>query len=130
MGRKHPDQAEKTLGVRQSPTGNRTEELNYLKSKVEAWADKVRTRHIPPDLVWLSLTTGIMRTVLWPMVSTCFTEAECNEIMAPIYDAGLSRSNIVRTMNRAIVHGPKEFCGFGLPNIYVESGIYKIDRLC
>jgi len=60
----------------------------------------------------------------------CFTEKECNQIMKPIYDAGLSRSNIVRSLDRKIVHGPQRFCGLGLPDLFVESGIYKIDRLC
>lgn len=130
MERKGPHQAEKTLGVRQAPSGDRKCELEYLCTKAEEWADKVRTRHIPPDLVWESLTTGIMRTLLWPMVCMCFTESECDQIMKPIYDAGLSRANIVRTLQREIVHGPKGLCGLGLPNLFVESGIYKIDRVC
>jgi hypothetical protein len=130
MERKAPDEAERTLGVRQAPDGNRVSELQYLCSKAKAWAEKVRTKHIPPDLVWESLQTGIMRTLLWPMVSMCFTEAECNTIMQPIYDVGLSRSNVVRSLARVIVHGPKDLCGLGLANLYVESGILKIDRMC
>ena len=74
MERKGPHDAERTLGVRQAPSGDRTCELEYLCSKAEEWADKVRTKHIPADLVWESLTTGIMRTLLWPMVCMWFTE--------------------------------------------------------
>ena len=50
--------------------------------------------------------------------------------MKPIYDAGLSRANIVRSLSRAVVHGPRDLYGLALPNLFVESGIYKIDRLC
>jgi hypothetical protein len=130
LKRKGPDDTEKTLGVRQAPTGSRECELEYLCSKSEAWAEKVRTKHIPADLVWESLNTGIMRTLLWPIICMCFTEAECNQIMKPIYDAGLSRSNIVRSLSRSIVHGPRGLCGLALPKLFIESGIYKIDRLC
>jgi len=67
---------------------------------------------------------------MWPLVTSTFTEKECEEIIKPILLVGLSRSNIVRTLSRAVVHGPTEYGGLALPNLYTEQGIYKIDRLC
>ena len=67
---------------------------------------------------------------MWPLVGTTFTLKECEDLMKPLLWDGLSKSGIVRTLKREVVHGPKGYCALGLPHFYVEQGIYKIQRIC
>ena len=69
--RKGPAEAVRTLGIRVAPDGNNKDELAYLLNCAIEWAENIRSKHIPKDLVWLSMVTGIFRKVMWPLVSTC-----------------------------------------------------------
>ena len=101
-------------------------ELQYLRSKVKAWVDKIRVRHLPHHLVWLSLRTGIFKTLEYPLAATTFTPLQCRELCVPLLQVGLSRSHIVRSMPRDVVYGPTEAGGFSLPNLYVEQGLAQL----
>ena len=121
--RMHPHEAQKTLGVWTAPDGSMTAQLQYLRKKVKEWVDKIRVRHLPHHLVWLSLRTGIMKTLEYPLAATTFTALECHELCSPLLQVGLSRSHIVRSMPRDVVFGPQEVGGFALPNLHVEQGL-------
>ena len=121
-----PHMARKTLGIWTAPDGSMTAELDYLKSKVKAWVDKVRVRHLPHHLVWQSLRTGIFKTLEYPLAATTFTSLQCRELCAPLLQVGLSRSHIVRSMPRDVVYGPRTVGGFSLPNLFVEQGLAHV----
>ena len=128
--RMRPDQGPRTLGFRTAPDGKNTAEYEYIEQCIADWVEKVRTKNIPPALVWQSMTTGLFRKILWVLVCTTFTEDECDKLLQPLLWTGLCKSNIVRTLKRAVVHGPRAFCGLALPHFYMEQGIYKVQRIC
>ena len=123
IDRVDPHEGRKTLGVWSSPDGSMAAQLKYLREKVAAWVEKIRVRHLPHHLVWLSLRTGIYKTLEYPLAATTFSELECRELVAPLLKVGLSRSHIVRSMPRDIVHGTSNVGGLALPQLYVEQGI-------
>jgi hypothetical protein len=49
--------------------------------------------------------------------------------MTPIIQAGLPCSGIVRTFPRALVYGPIEYQGLGIPDLYTSQGISHIERI-
>ena len=126
IDRVDPSEARKTLGVWTAPTGSMDAELEYLKTKVQSWVEKIRVRHLPHHLVWLSLRTGILKTLEYPLASTTFTPLQCRELCAPLWKVGLSRSHIVRSMPRDVVYGPPDAGGFALPNLYIEQGLAQL----
>ena len=118
-----PTDARKTLGVWTAPDGSMTAELEYLEAKVQAWVERIRVRRLPHHLVWLSLRTGIYKTLEYPLAATTFTQLECQKLCTPLLKVGLSRSHIVRSMPRDVVHGPRSVGGLAVPNLYVEQGL-------
>ena len=124
--RVEPTEARKTLGVWTAPNGSMNAELEYLQKKVQAWTERIRVRRLPHRLVWLSLHTGILKTLEYPLAATTFTEEDCRLLMSPLLKVGLSRSHIVRSMPRSIVHAPSSAGGFAVPNLYVEQGVAHI----
>jgi hypothetical protein len=57
------------------------------------------------------------------MMATYLAKVECENIMRPFLNAGLSASGVVRTMPRAVVWGPVRYQGLGIRHIYTTQGI-------
>ena len=121
-----PNEARKTLGVWTAPNGSMTAEYRYLQGKICHWTERIRIRRLPHRLVWLSLHTGIFKTLTYPLAATTFTESECRSLCTPLFQIGLSRSHIVRSMPRAVVHGPASAGGFAVPDLFVEQCLAHI----
>jgi len=82
---------------------------------------------------WAAAEFGI-RQVLMPklqysLVVTTLTETQCNEIMKPVLQAGLPAMGINWNFPRAVVHGPVEYQGLNLPNLYSEQLITQIGTM-
>jgi hypothetical protein len=127
--RLHPKDAEQTLGACIAPNGSCAKEKCYLRDCAVAWADHIRTGRLPHSLSWKALLATIMWTLLYPLLVTYFTRAECNYIMAPVLRVALSHSGVCRTIPRAIVYAPLQFQGLAVPDLFVEQGFSKIIRL-
>jgi len=59
----------------------------------------------------------------YPLVAMTFTQQQCVEIMHPILAQGLPLAGFVRSFARAIVHGPWQWGGLNILNLYMEQVI-------
>jgi hypothetical protein len=117
-------EARRTLGVRLAPDGNNQAEVLFLKERVNNWADRIQTGHLPRRFVWESMHTTIIKSIQYPLLATTMTEAECNAIMAPLLAHRLSGSGIVRTMKRDVVYDPQKYQGLAtIANAIKGNGI-------
>lgn len=123
-------EADKTLGVYLAPDGNNDAQVKYLRTKAVTWAESIRVGMLPKRLAWQSLTTTILRTLLYPLPATTFSLSECRHILAPVKAAGLNGLGIVRSMTLPVALGPASHQGLGLPDLYVHQGIEHIIRIC
>ena len=124
-----PDSARRTLGVRLAPDGNNHAEVTYLHSCASEWKERIRTGHLPRQLAWQALTTTILPKLHYPLAANTMTEKECNFIMSPVLQGGLSCSGIVRTLPHTLVYGTTKYQGLGIPSLYTEQGIAHILKL-
>ena len=124
-----PHEARRTLGIRAAPDGNMEAEMEFLSSRIQSWTELIRTRRLPHHLVWSAMHTGILRTLSYPLPATTFSEQQCRQLLHPLLQVGLSRSHIVRSMPRVVVHGPPERGGFAVPNLYTEQGIEHVKTI-
>jgi hypothetical protein len=125
-------EAERALGVRLAADGNCKAELEFLLSRVNQWADQIRTGCLPRGLVWQSLTTTIMKSIQYPLPATTCSAAECQAIlMIPFLKVGLSASGVMSSMARAIVFGPLlRYQGLAIPDLYVSQGVqHHIEKI-
>ena len=123
------EDAQRTLGVRLAPDGNNKAQFEYMRDKVQDWADKIRTGHLPRHLTWQSLVTTILKSIQYPLPATTLSKEQCKKIMAPILRDGLSCSGIVRTIPRALVYGPKKYQGIGMSDLYTFQQVDHIERI-
>ena len=125
--------ARRTLGVRLAPDGNNIAEVTFLRERVNNWADRIRTGHLPRRLVWESMQTTITKSIQYPLPATTLTEAQCRWIMAPLLAHGLSGIGVVRTMKRDVVYGPVKYQGLGLSCLFtfqMTEHIVRILKYC
>jgi hypothetical protein len=57
------------------------------------------------------------------MMATYLSKAECEKIMRPFLNAGLSASGVVRSMPRAVVWGPLRYQALGIHHLYMTQGV-------
>ena len=119
----------RTVGVRIAPDGNNKEELTYLKEQIGIWTDRARSSRLPKSLVWLSLTTGILQKIAFPLSATTFTKKECYDLLTPLLATALPTIGINRTFPWAMIHAPLSRQGLALPNTYIKQGICHLQRL-
>jgi hypothetical protein len=83
-----------------------TDEVARLLKASVAWRVNLRSGHLSATDAWYVLNHTINRTIEYPMMATYLTKVECEKIMRPFLNSGLSASGVVRTMPRAVVWGP------------------------
>ena len=71
-----PTEAKETLGVFLSPDGSHYKQIDYLKSKVLHWSEKIRTNHISPQNAMLLVQTTILSTLKYPAPALSLSKQE------------------------------------------------------
>ena len=66
-----PTRAQKTLGVYLAPDGNEDDQFTALVEKSQAWADQIRSGHLPKHLRnTLKFEAIPMGSLKWPLPAT------------------------------------------------------------
>ena len=100
--------------------------MEALLAKVLRWADRIRSGRLTHHEAWFSLILCMMKTLEYPLMATSLSKSQCDTIMKPILDAGLSALGFNCKMTRAVVYGPRRFQGVGIPNLWILQGILKL----
>jgi hypothetical protein len=84
-----PHTGEVALGILFSPTGDMSDEINYLRDKATKWAEKIRKSHLSHYEAWTALRTTIFKTIQYALPSTTLTKSEMRQIISPALNIGL-----------------------------------------
>ncbi len=124
-----PNEGRRTVGVRLAIDGNNKDEKEYLASAAKTWCERVKSSRLPRSLVGMSFTTGIMRKLQFSLPATTFSKLECDELMSPLLDTALPCIGVNRHFPRALCFAPKALHGLAVPHLWVEQGIYHLQRV-
>jgi len=119
----------RTLGMKLAPDGNWDEEVNYLISVMTTWQTRMMVLRLNQHDATFSLRNVILRKILYPLATTTFSKDQCNRIMWPLLQTGLAKGGIVRTLPRALVHGPLQYGGLDLPDLHTEQTVMHLKML-
>jgi len=119
----------RTLGVCLAPDGNSTAKFQYLKTTATEWKQKMEKARLTHTDALFSLHSSILQKMAYPLAVTTFTEQQCSELMKPILSAGLPKIGCIRSMPRAVIHGPIEKAGLNIPNLYTEQAATQLIML-
>jgi len=121
--------ARKTLGIYQSPTGSETRQYQYLMEKASSWAANVFPASISRSDILKASVTTIGRTLEYPLPATSLSETQCNRIMSILLRVALPKIGYARTTSRALVFSPILLMGCGVNNLYVQQLISHISMM-
>jgi hypothetical protein len=131
--RLHVNRARKALGIFTRPDGNMADEKNYLRKMAVKWASSVASNHIRRDDAWYCMTSTVMKSIEYPLVTTTFSPEDCAHIMAPILSVGLRRLGIQRHFPRVLAYAPLKYQGLGIRDPWATQlieHIHVIQRHC
>jgi len=118
-----------TLGVCLAPNGNWDAEVQYLISIATDWKVKMAASR----LLWEEALFSLKHMVLWklqyPLATTTFSPQQCHQIMSPLLQQGLPKAGVICTFPRALAHGPLEYGGLDIPNLYTEQLIVHVTTM-
>ena len=89
----------------------------------------MRTNKMRREDAWQALQKTIWKGIEFPLMATCFTEAQCKYIMAPALRVGLQHSGVQENFPRKLVHGPLGYQGLEIPDIHVLQTIEHVQAL-
>jgi len=122
-------EARRTLGVCLAPDGNWDTEVEYLVSIAADWKVRMAAARLTHENATFSLRNVVLRKLCYPLTTTTFTKHQCHQIMTPILQQGLPKAGVVRTFPRALVHGPVDYSGLDIPNLFTEQMIAHVTTI-
>ena len=87
-------EARKSLGVMISGDCSSTAEASRLLQASILWQAYIKAGHLSHSDAWYALVHTIMTAVEYPMMATYLSKDQCEKIMRPFLNAGLSASGI------------------------------------
>ena len=122
----NPSTGRKMLGAISAPDGNTSEQYQALLQKAKLWGTKIKTSYLNRFDVTMSLRQGIIKSLEYPLGVSLMDEKQCYNVMVPVITPYLHKMGMNSKTSRTIVHGPSQYGGLQIPNLYTSSGIQKI----
>jgi hypothetical protein len=117
------EEARKSLGIMIAGNCQWDDETARLLQASIVWRANLRAGHLSTSDAWYALNHTITKTMEYPMMATYLTKVQCEKVMRPFLNAGLSASGVVKSMPRAVVWGPERYQGLGIRHLYTTQGV-------
>ena len=116
----------RTLGARISPSGCSKEATQYLREQSVEYASQVTGSYFSREAALWSFLLYFTPQVGYSIPVLSLSEKNCHDIQSPAVNAVLPKLHVNRNTSRAIIFGPTDLGGLGLPNLYTHSNITKL----
>ena len=126
LQRLEPSEARETLGLWIALDGNQTSQFTALVEKANTWAARIQAGRLNFAECWISLKSGILKSLEYPLMATSLSRAQCQAIMKPLIKAGLPGIHIARNLPLVVRHGPISSQGLQIPDLWILQGIHKL----
>lgn len=112
--RRSVDQPAEALGIQGRPDGKMHDEVLYLRDRVFAWSDGLRTGSIKKETAWYCFNATIMKTIEYPLLATTFSRQDIHQFMKPLLRAALNSFGVQKNLPRKLVYGTLKSRGLGI----------------
>ena len=121
--------ARKMVGVKLAPNGTEKAQLRDFQEKVDEWNLYLLDNSMDAKSAWQAFQTTISKSIEYPLVATCISEAQINRVMASLLKVALPKANYVRTFPRAVLFGPTSHQGLGVSHPYTYQMVRHIQDI-
>ena len=121
--------ARRTLGVWQAADGNERKQTEVMKEKIRTWASSIVKSSLSKADVHMGVKTALYPSAMFGLMATALTKEQSKEVFLPLRKMILPKMKICRTTPGALVHGPKEYGGLEIKDVYTLQGIAHVKAL-
>jgi hypothetical protein len=122
-------QAYETLGVFLAPDGNTDVQAQKMRNAADLWADQMRTGKVSRADAWLSFSSTIYRTLVYPLPALNLTKEQCYYIIKLMLTYLLPAIGVCRNFSRKLDFCPLKFLGLGIKHLHTVQEIARIKSL-
>ena len=123
------DEARRTLGVWQAANGQEDTQVEKMKAKANDWANSIYKSNLSKSDIAMGVKTSLYPSITYGLVATALTEKQAGEIFKPIREKVLPKMKICRQAPAIVVHGPEDYGGLEIKDLYILQGIAHIKAL-
>lgn len=97
-----------------------------MRVTIVAWGVNFRTGTIGRQDAWQALTLTFTKKLEYPLLPLTLTDDECDNIMKPVFQVGLTKSGLSRNIPSALLYGMKKNQELGSNKLHTIMGINQI----
>ena len=120
------NQACEALGTFIAADSNPTPQLEEMKKKGLAWADRLSVAHLPPSDAFLSLNIHLKPRLCWNVVTVCGSPKIVDKALSKVFFTALPYLRVNRNIRTEFRHLPVKYQGLGIFDVNVERLGLKI----
>jgi hypothetical protein len=109
-----PTEAFFTLGIWQSPSGDESSQLDYIKSKIQEWGVKTSLHPLTWVQARIAIKSTLGHTLTYPLTATTFNETQCKVLQKLFLHTILGKMGITRSTPALIATAPVCLGGLGI----------------
>jgi len=129
IAQKDVNNATRTLGVRLSPTGNMTNELQWLTEKAGKFKLMLDRCQLRNREVFIAYTFYYLPRLTYSFPITTLSLRQCNKLQQKITTSFLLAFGFNRNFPRSVAYGPITHGGLDFHHLYSEQGSLRIQHL-
>lgn len=103
-----------TLGIWQSPSGDKTKQVEYMMAKIHDWGELTSSHKLTWTQTRIAMRSTIGRTLNYPLTVTTFSSMQCQKLQNVFLRTILGKMGIVRTISPLIATAPTHLGGLGV----------------
>lgn len=127
--RLEPNTAYRTQGAHITVTGSMKKSVALNRQKSVEYAGLLGLSNLSRCEAYFSYILYFYPKISYALPISTFTQRECTFIQAPAKSALLPKIGINRNTSKNIIHGPHQFGGLQLQDIYTDQGIGQLRLL-
>ena len=85
---------------------------------MKKWISTLKVHSLPPDELFVSISSMIMKSLEYPASALTFTDMQYNKLVKPIFDLVLPRYKICRMIPIAVKYRSREAMGLSFKNLF------------
>jgi hypothetical protein len=113
-----PTAAIKVMGMHQAMDGNMQAQVQALKTKADAFGEKLKSSWLPFNLVHLAKESMIWASLKYPLPACTLTELESESITKELFKSLLPKLGVCQNIPKVFRHAPARFQGLDFPLLY------------
>jgi hypothetical protein len=113
--RVEPSEGRRTLGVILAPDGNCSKQIKHCYTKAVEYIGKIKQSKLSNVAKWKAANTILDAQIQYPLMATLCSRKDLDKLDKPIMKFKCSALGLNEHFPRAILHGPMELGGLGIP---------------